>query len=113
MLGVIVVPVAAGVVSAVQDAAPRGAPADTAVSIPSADPDARTSAVRAADPGQRPADCGDHLQDLPRPVRHYGLYTGRLEWRDDRLCSPLSPDELHGEDQPRCEPPDLFACAVP
>lgn len=82
-----------------------------AVSIPSARPSDGTTVVRAADRHVGPADCGDHLQELPRPIRKGGLWTGTLEWRDGRLCRPLPPAE--GEPRPRCEPPWVLACVVP
>lgn len=82
-----------------------------AVSIPSATSSEVTTVVRAADRHVGPADCSDHLQELPRPIRKGGLYTGTLEWRDGRLCSPLPPAD--GEPRPRCEPPPVLACVVP
>lgn len=82
-----------------------------AVSIPSARPSDGTTVVRAADRHVGPADCGDHLQELPRPIRRGGLYTGTLEWRDGRLCRPLPPTD--GEPPPRCEPPSVPVCVVP
>lgn len=82
-----------------------------AVSIPSAASSEGTTFVRAADRHVGPADCSDHLQELPRPIRKGGLYTGTLEWRDGRLCSPLPPAD--GERRPRCEPPSVLVCVVP
>lgn len=82
-----------------------------AVSIPSAGASDDPTVVRAADRHVGPADCSDHLQELPRPIRKGGLYTGTLEWRDGRLCSPLPP--TRPEPPPRCLPPGLPPCTVP
>lgn len=113
-LGAVLLVAAAGavLVGLVAAALPVGTgTSGDAVSIPPAGPSDGAAVVRAADPHVGPADCSDHLQELPRPIRKGGLYTGTLEWRDGRLCSPLPPTD--GEPRPRCEPPWVPACVVP
>lgn len=90
--------------------------ADTAVGGPVAVPTASTAIedppVRAADRSTEPLDCGEHLQQLPPPIRNSSLYTGSLEYRDGRLCAPLDPDAPRQEVS-RCDPPHVFVCAIP
>lgn len=92
------------------DGVSRPSPVRGDVSVPTADPGAEVA--RAADRPPRPADCSDELQDLPRPVRHYGLYTGRLEWRDGRLCALRQPDDPEPDPEPQCGPPEV-RCTLP
>lgn len=83
-----------------------------AVAIPTASTDVEDPPVRAADRSTRPLDCGEHLQELPPPVRNPGLYTGALKYHDGRLCAELDPDALR-EEVSRCDPPEVFVCAIP
>ena len=83
-----------------------------AVAIPTASTTGEDPQVRAADRSAEPLDCGEHLQQLPPPIRNSSLYTGTLEYRDGRLCAPLDPDAPRQEVS-RCDPPDVFVCAIP
>lgn len=86
--------------------------ADGAVAIPTASTAVQDPPVRAAEGVARPLDCGEHLQELPPPIRNSSLYTGTLEYRDGRLCAPLDPDAPRHEVS-HCEPPEVFVCAIP
>lgn len=82
-----------------------------AVAIPTASRSVEDPPVRATDRSARPLDCGDHLQQLPAPIRNYSMYRGTLEYRDGRLCARLDPDAPR-EEVSRCDPPDVLVCPI-